>query len=61
MKTYKVYFEVNGKKIFMHVEAKSQSAAKQLVISRFIVFHKIEGPEDDYKGVDFLKDMFGIR
>jgi len=60
MKNYKVFFELNGKKLWMPVTAESQREAKQIVIKKFITFHKIEGPEDPYKGVDFIKDMLGI-
>lgn len=65
MKKYLLYFEVNGKKLKMYVDAKDKSNAKQKVIDRFIVFRKIEGDEDGDedgdKDVNFFKDFFGFR
>lgn len=55
MKTYKIYFEVYGKKMKTVINANSEAEAKELVKNK-IKFIKIE-PENN---IDFLKNIFGI-
>jgi len=53
MKTYKVYFEIFGKKMKVEIKAKSKQQAEEIIKSK-IIFHKIE----NVSMPDFLKDIF---
>jgi len=56
MKTYKVYFEIYGKKLKIEIKANSLSDAMSKVKDS-IIFHKIIPVDDE---VQNLKDFFGF-
>ena len=56
MKTYKVYFEIYGKKLKIDIKANSLSEAMAKVKDS-IIFHKIVPVDDD---LQHLKDFFGF-
>lgn len=61
MNKYKIFFELFGKRMQYDCYADSEEQAKTIVKDK-IIFHgvnKIE--EEDNSGIDFLKDMFGLK
>ncbi len=62
----KVFFEIGGKKLMMKVDAKTDSEAKEILLSK-VIFHKIENiptkpfnPFND-ENINNLKDILGIK
>ena len=62
MKTYKVYFEIFGKKMFTNVEAANKIEAQNKIKAQ-IIFHKTQEiyKTDSNISVDDLKRFFGIN
>jgi len=56
MKTYKVYFEIYGKKLKVEIKANSLLEAKEKVRNS-VIFHKVVPLDDDLQN---LKDFFGF-
>ncbi len=58
MKTYKIYFELFGKKMQTNINADNENEVKENIKNK-IIFHKIlEVPESDEDIFRKLKDIF---
>lgn len=60
--TYKVYFEIYGKKKFIRIEAKNEEEARKQTInlvSMAVVIHKVKRDVDPE--VERLMNIFGMK
>lgn len=57
--TYRVYFEIFGKKMRVEIEADSAVQAKEIIRDK-IIFHKIIPRASDQDVIDFLKGTFNM-
>ena len=60
MKTYKIYFEIFGKKMKYEVEAESKNDAINKLKNKINIININEGINDD-DVLENLKNMFGMK
>lgn len=60
MKTYKIYFEVYGRKMKTTVEANNERDAKEWVKEKIIKNTNFLKITEEDKDLNFLKNIFGI-
>jgi hypothetical protein len=60
MKTYKIYFEIFGKKMKYEVEAESKNDAINKLKNKISIIKINEGVNDD-DVLENLKNMFGMK